>query len=228
MNGIHDLGGMHGFGPVEPEPNEPVFHADWEGTVYAISQVVRGTLRVFNLDEFRHGIERMAPAHYLEAGYYERWLASIETNLIEKGIVQRAELAAATERFRDDPQLQIPRRDDPALVERVLTTQLPSGVRPDADAPAPRFAVGDLVVARNLNPVGHTRLPRYVRGKRGTIDRLRGVQVFPDTNAHGLDPRPQAVYSVRFTGRELWGDVADPKQTLYIDLWESYLEREGR
>jgi len=228
MNGIHDLGGMQGFGSVVPEENEPVFHAAWEGTVYAISQVVRGTLRVFNLDEFRHGIERMAPAHYLEASYYERWLASIETCLIEKGVVSPAELDSLTERLRDDPQTTVSRRDDPELVKRVLTTRPPSGVRPASEAPAPRFGPGDLVVARNLNPVGHIRLPRYVRGKRGTIDRIRGVQVFPDTNAHGLGPQPQAVYSVRFTGRELWGDAADPKQALYIDLWESYLEREAR
>jgi nitrile hydratase beta subunit len=224
MNGIHDLGGMHGFGPVVREENEPVFHADWEGTVYAISQVLRGTFGVFNLDEFRHGIERMAPVHYLEASYYERWLASIETNLIEKGVLSKAELDARIRLLQNNPETTFPRRDNPALAERVLEARPRNGIRPAGDGPAPRFAVGDAVVARNINPVGHTRLPRYVRGKRGVVDQVRGIQVFPDANAHGLGEQPQTVYSVRFTGRELWGEAADPRQRLYIDLWESYLE----
>ena len=228
MNGIHDLGGMPGVGLVVREENEPVFHAEWEPTVFAITQVVRNTLGVFNLDEFRHGIERMTPAQYLEASYYERWLASIETNLIEKGAVSKAEIDARAALLRDNPETVFPRRDDPSLAERVLERRPNSAVRPASEGPAPRFAVGDVVIARNINPSGHTRLPRYIRGKRGVVDQIRGIQVFPDTNAHGAGAQPQTVYSVCFTGRELWGDAADPSQTLSIDLWESYLETDAR
>jgi nitrile hydratase len=222
MNGIHDLGGMHGFGPVEPEVDEPVFHADWERIVLA-TQLATLAQRLYNLDEFRHGIERMAPAHYLEASYYERWLASIETLLVEKGILNRDEIVARLATVQASPEQAAARRDDPALVARVLGPR-PRRVASADPAPSPRFAAGDAVRARNVHPTGHTRLPRYVRGKRGEIARVLGSQTFPDTNAHGLGKQPQAVYSVRFTGQELWGDSAEPNQVLFIDLWESYLD----
>jgi nitrile hydratase len=222
MNGVHDLGGMHGFGPVSPEIDEPVFHADWERTVLAIQLATRAQ-RMFNLDEFRHGIERLEPAHYLEASYYERWLASIETILIEKGILSRDEIAARLATVQEHPEQFTVRRDDPALLARVIGPHPPRAPSSDP-APRPRLAVGDAVRARNVHPTGHTRLPRYVRGKRGDVARVQGIHTFPDTNAHGLGKQPQAVYSVRFTGRELWGDSAEPGQILYLDLWESYLE----
>lgn len=223
MNGVHDLGGMHGFGPVEREENEPVFHASWEKSVLAISESVRRTYRLFNVDEFRRGIEQMDPARYLASSYYERWLTSIVTNLFEKGILTEAELEARTELLRDDPRADFSRLDDSALVGPVPGAGAPVAATLPDDVAPPRFAVGDPVIARNVHPVGHTRLPRYVRGKHGVIDRFQGVQTFPDTNAQGLGPHPQAVYSVRFEGRELWGDSAEPRESLYIDLWESYL-----
>ena len=219
MNGIHDLGGMHGFGRVEREENEPCFHEEWEGAVFAISQIVRNTHHLFNVDEFRRGIETMDPADYLAASYYERWLRSIEVNLIEKGIIAEAELDQRVEAIRSGSDDDRPRS---VLVAADLRIESPAESRDDA--PLPRFAVGDPVVARNVHPTGHTRLPRYLRGKRGVVDRVRGVQIFPDTNAHGLGRHPQTVYSVRFTGGELWGESAEDRQTLFIDLWESYLE----
>jgi nitrile hydratase subunit beta len=212
------MGGMHGFGPVKPEANEPLFHAEWEARVRTMQGATVG--RFFNLDEFRYGIEQMDPAHYLRSSYFERWLATIEYNLIQKGVVTSAELDARTELLRQQPDIELP---SPGSVENPWRTaaRLP---KPDIPELVPRFAVGDAVVTRNQHPTGHTRLPRYTRGKRGVIHLVHGPEVFPDTNAHGLGPDPQIVYSVRFDARELWGDAADPGGTLNIDLWESYLE----
>jgi nitrile hydratase beta subunit len=223
VNGIHDLGGMHGFGPVEREQDEPVFHADWERVVYAI-QRARTALDLFNIDEMRHGIERMPPLQYLAASYYERWLATIELNLVEKGILSPEEIEARTAYFRDQPGAEVPRRDDPALVERVAST-LRANPHFDRElARPPRFREGDHVVTHHFQPRGHTRLPRYARGKRGIIDRVRGGYVFPDTSAHGAGEQPQPVYSVCFESAELWADSAEPRASVYLDLWESYLE----
>lgn len=222
MNGTHDMGGMHGFGPVVREADEPVFHGDWEKRVYGIMRaaMARG---VYNIDEMRHGIERMPPAEYLASSYYERWLASAERLLAEKGVVSADELAARIELLRDRPDASVPRHEDPAFVEsmRARLTARPSYER---EGPAPRFGVGERVRTRNVHPTGHTRLPRYARGKRGVIHQLRGSHVFPDAHAHGHGEQPQPLYSVRFEGRELWGESAEAGQSLYLDLWESYLE----
>lgn len=220
MNGVHDLGGMQGFGRVEREENEPVFHARWEGRVRAM---MREGLRrsLYNVDEFRWALERMGPARYMAASYYEKWLSAIERLYIEKGVITREELA---DRLR-------PGRPRPAVA-----AASPSARRvfhPSPGAPlgalnvAPRFAPGDPVVAKNMHPPTHTRLPRYVRGKRGVVDRLNGAYVFPDHSAVGLGERLEHVYSVRFDARELWGSDAPSRDRVYIDLWESYLEREG-
>jgi nitrile hydratase len=188
-------------------------------------QATRG-LGLYNVDEFRWGIERMDPARYLAASYYERWLATAETNLIEKEVISRAELDARTDRLREQPDAPPPTRTDPGLIARVRAGQ-PRDWPPRFDPARQRFALGDAVVARNVHPRGHTRLPRYVRGKRGTVTAVRGLQVLPDANAHGRDAPPEMVYSVQFDGRELWGDSAEPGQALSIDLWESYLEGRG-
>ena len=226
MNGVHDMGGMHGFGPVEREENEPPFHAPWEGRVAGMNRAAQAQ-GFYNIDEFRHGIERMNPAQYLASSYYERWLATLERNLVEKGLISREELEAKVAELRERPDAQPPRREDPALAERIATRlrQRPNFRR--EGAAEPRFKVGDPVVTRNTHPTGHTRLPRYARGKRGVIARVHGVYVFPDTNAHGKGEQPQPLYSVRFDARELWGESAEPGQALYLDLWESYLEPEG-
>jgi nitrile hydratase subunit beta len=219
MNGVHDLGGMHGFGPVLREEDEPRFHAEWEKHVLVMQ---RGTIGqgIFNLDEFRDGIERMDPIHYLAATYYERWLATLETNLVEKGIITREELDARTASFADHPHATLSQRDGPGIRHRINQAEVPEG---EVAGTSPRFAIGDPVTTRIMHPTGHTRLPRYARGKRGVIDRVHGLEILPDTHTRGRPAQMEAVYSVRFSGEELWGDAAEPHETLNIDLWESYL-----
>ena len=219
MNGAHDMGGMHGFGPVVREENEPLFHAAWEARVLAIRDVVRKQQGYYTIDASRYGIERMAPAEYLRASYYERWLATVEDNLAQLGLLTGEELAARIAFLRDHPGVQPPR------VGRATPPPPAPEARPEPP-PLPvaaRYVVGDAVVTRNIHPVGHTRLPRYARGKRGVIQVVHGLYPFPDTNAHGLGENPQVVYTVRFEGRELWGDSAEPRHVLYLDLWDSYL-----
>lgn len=218
MNGVHDMGGMHGFGPVIREAHEPTYHAPWEGHVYAMMRFAVGN-DAFNLDEFRYGIEQMDPAHYLQSTYYERWLATVEYNLLLKQVVTAEELDARIELLRRDPEATVPS----------ATHGAPWGIRSMyADTPPvalqPRFALGDVVITRTMHPRTHTRLPRYTRGKRGVINIVHGPEIFPDSNAHGRGKAPQVAYNVRFDARELWGDAAEPNQTVSIDLWESYLE----
>lgn len=222
MNGAHDMGGMHGFGPVVREEDEPLWHADWERTVYGMQRAIRAR-GIINIDESRHGIERMPPAEYLAASYYERWLSSLERNLVDKGIIGEDELATRTAELAERPQTPLPQRDDPEL--RRLMTDQPSGQELyQREGPAPRFAVGDRVVARNVHPTGHTRLPRYARGKRGTVHAVHGCYILPDAHAHGRGEQPQQMYTVSFEGAELWGLSSEPRERVYIDLWESYLE----
>jgi nitrile hydratase len=223
VNGVHDMGGMHGFGPVVREENEPVFHADWERHVYAMSRATR-TQGLINIDESRYGIERMPPAEYLAASYYERWLASLERNLIEKGVLSREEIEARTAYYRQHPEADVPRREAPPLAEQMLSTlRTRPRYRQEPDLP-PRFKVGQAVLARNEHPTGHTRLPRYARGKRGTINLVHGTFIFPDSHAHGRGEQPQPLYSVRFEASELWAHSAEPREAILLDLWESYLE----
>lgn len=217
MNGIHDMGGMTCFGPIIREENEPIFHAPWERRVFALTMLAMG--RIDTLDAFRHAIEHMDPAHYLESTYYEHWLAALETLAIENGILTKEELATGTAKTTSDGSKPPLSPDDIAAVVH-------HGVAADRQTGrlTPRFKPGDRVVALNLHPKGHTRLPRYVRGKVGVIDRVHGTFVYPDTNAHGGGEQPQPVYSVRFAARELWGPEAAVRDSLCIDLWEDYLE----
>ncbi len=217
MNGVHDMGGMTCFGPIIREENEPVFHASWERRMFPLAMLALGDLA--NLDEYRHTIERMDPVHYLSSSYYEHWLATLETLAVEKGIVTQEELATGIARDTSgSTRTPLPPEAIPAIVQHGAPANRQTGRL------TPRFKPGDRVIARNLNPSRHTRLPRYVRGKRGVIDRLHGTFVYPDTNAHGGGEQPQPVYSVRFNARELWGPTVPTRDSLYIDLWEDYLE----
>jgi nitrile hydratase len=216
MDGIHDMGGMHGFGRVLREPNEPVFHARWEGRVRAMLGVLLGR-GVGNIDAFRHAIERMAPLDYLANPYYGRWLAALERLCVEHGVATRDELAARRAGAARSTGTSAPRPSGPPVSS--------SPFRPLARAP--RFAIGDAVTARDLHAPGHTRLPRYARGRRGVVVRLHPPSVFPDTNAHGRGEDPQHLYSVRFEGAELWGAEAEPRSAVHLDLFEPYLEPGG-
>jgi nitrile hydratase subunit beta len=213
MNGVHDMGGMDGFGAVVREADEPVFHADWERRLFGLVILAMPAVDV-NIDEFRHAMERIPPGKYLASSYYERWLAAFEILLVERGIVAREELIA-----KCDGALEVV-REEIASAARTVGPDASKGKK----APRARFVKGDRVRARNINPSGHTRVPRYVRGKRGVVARDWGVFVFPDTNAHHAGTKPQHCYSVEFEARELWGKSANRRERLRIDLWEDYLE----
>ena len=219
MNGVHDMGGMHGMGPIRHEQNEPVFHEPWEGRVYAITRVVRAGGGRQNLDNSRHLLELLPPAEYLRMTYYERWYARLANQLVANAIVTREELdtgRAAAGSPKAEPRVTA------AMVPDMVARR--NSARREA-AVAPRFKVGQRVRARNINPAGHTRLPRYARGKSGVIVRDHGVFVFPDTNAEFAGEKPQHVYSVRFAARELWGRDASPRDCVHIDMWDDYLDR---
>ena len=211
MNGIHDLGGMHGFGQVDVERGEPVFHDRWEGSVLGMVYQVVG-YGWANIDTFRHGIERTHPVDYLTLGYYGRWRASLERILVERGVLAPGDVDA---RLAGEAVPPPPPPSPPGEIEY--------GFERRTDA-APRFRVGDPVRARVASPDGHTRLPRYVAGRRGSVDAVRAPYVFPDSNAHRRGENPQYLYSVRFDGTELWGDAAEPGTSVRIDLFEPYLE----
>lgn len=220
MNSIHDMGGMHGFGPIQREDNEPVFHHVWEGRVYGIS--IGTPLPVPG--GFRYAIERMTPAHYLASSYYEKWLYIRTQGLIEAGVLTQEELDVRVAHFRNHPSATPPQRNDPELVQRVLADiYAPESLRRKMDI-QPAFGIGDTVKARNIHPMGHTRLPRYARGRRGVVASFYGIQDINDTLPPGVDAQPQPLYSVRFEAGELWGESAEPNCAVYLDMWESYLE----
>jgi nitrile hydratase len=197
------MGGMHGFGPVRPEPNEPVFHARWEAQVRAIIRTGLG--RYWHLDEFRRAIERIPADQYLQASYYEKWLYASEALLVEKGVITKEEVASG-------------RASSPAAAPAFQHHKPPA-----LDA---RFKPRDRVVTRITHPEGHTRLPRYARGKHGVVRTVNGPFLLPDANAHGKPPAWQACYAVEFIARDLWGPDAPADDRVCVDLWESYLESE--
>jgi nitrile hydratase len=217
VNGGQDLGGMMGFGPVLAEPKEPVFHAEWEKRVLAL-RTATGALGEWNIDMARHANETLHPVDYLSSSYYETWLKGLEKLLIARGMATREEITVG--RVSLSPKQTRAPPDAAAMI-----AALANGTPYDRPSSTPaRFAVGDDVRALNINPTGHTRLPRYARGKRGRVEKVHGVFVFPDANAHGLGPSPQWLYLVRFSGAELWGRDGDQGLDVSIDAWESYLE----
>jgi nitrile hydratase len=203
---------MHGFGPVEREANEPPFHETWEGRTFGILNLA-GATGLYNVDEIRHAIERMGPVEYLSTPYYVHWIHAIEDLMAAKGVAGRSEGSA------------LPTGLNPALPKEMVGVALAQGAscRMEVDTP-PRFQQGDRVVAKNINPTSHTRLPRYVRGKTGVVQALHGGFAFADTRAHGAGEKPQHVYSVRFSARELWGPQASATDSVYIDLWDDYID----
>jgi len=217
MNGAHDLGGMHGFGAIGPDPDEPLFHAPWERRCFALT-LAGGFTGQWNIDASRFAREQMPPADYLASGYYEHWLFGLEQLLVERGMASPREIASGAVELEPKPEARVLKAKD---VAKVLAKGGPSE---RAVAEQPRFRIGDRVRTLNIHPATHTRLPRYARGKVGTVHLAHGAHVFPDTNALFAGEAPQHLYNVRFEGRDLWGPDSEPDACTCIDLWESYLE----
>jgi nitrile hydratase subunit beta len=213
-NSVHDMGGMHGFGPVEAEAAEPAFHAAWEARVYALQRGM-GATGLWTIDGGRASLENLPPLEYLASSYYKRWFLGLERRVVAHGLVGEDEISAGRA-LR--PGIRLNRKltlDDAKTM---------SFARFDRPAPGPaRFKAGDRVRTKNLHPRTHTRLPRYARDKLGTVEAVRGCHVFPDSAALGASENPQWLYTVVFTGRELWGEEADPSIQVSIEAFESYL-----
>lgn len=216
MNSVHDMGGMHGMGQVEIERNEPVFHSEWEARVHALN-LACGFHRRWNIDVGRHSRERIPPAEYLAATYYEKWLRGLEMLLVENGLVTATELATGRAESKSGGASVL----RPSEVAAFLRNR--RHARVDEDVP-PKFRPGDRVLTHNDHPTGHTRLPRYARGRRGVIDRDHGVFIFADTHAMTRDRKPQHCYGVRFAARELWGPGAPARDSVHVDLWDDHLD----
>ena len=217
MNGVHDMGGMHGLGPIEHEANEPVFHHRWEARAMALT-LAAGAWGKWNIDASRHSRERIPGPEYLRMSYYEKWIAGLIMLMVEAGLVTREEVESAN-----------PARGSEKAVPRLSAAQVPATLAKGSPyrrsaATAPRFIAGQSVRTRNAHPEGHTRLPRYARDKAGEIVRDHGVFVFADTNAHFLGEKPQHLYSLRFAARTLWGDSAPARDAVYLDLWDDHLD----
>ncbi len=213
-NSVHDMGGMHGFGPVEAEVEEPVFHADWEARVYALQRAM-GATGLWTIDGGRASLENLPPLEYLSASYYKRWFLGLERRVVAHGLVGGDEIAAG-------------RALRPGIrLNRKLTlddTKAMSFAHFDRPALVPaRFKAGDRVRTKNMHPKTHTRLPRYARDKFGTVEAVRGCHVFPNSAALGAGENPQWLYTVVFAGRELWGEDADPSIKVSIEAFEPYL-----
>jgi nitrile hydratase len=216
MDGVHDMGGMDGFGKVEPEPNEPVFHAPWEGRALALNRCM-GYAGLWTIDQTRAAIEEFPPAFYLTASYYKKWAVRLEHMLIARGLIGADEMAAGHSLRPGQP---LKRKLDAANIEPALNR----GKYGRPTNTPPGFKVGDRVRTRNIHPRTHTRLPRYARGKVGTVGHVRGCHVFPDSVAIGQGENPQWLYTVLFESCELWGEDCDPRLTVSIEAFEPYLE----
>ena len=231
MNSLHDVGGMDGFGPVEWEENEPVFHEPWEARMRAIDALMTKKLRAYCVDETRHRIERMNPVYYLGSSYYQIWLLRMESLLMEKGYVTEAEMQAKMREITPAPptsHLAPYRHIMPSIASPRRRTVIPHAGSANKDDPMPTYAVGDVVRVKDGAPLGHTRVPRYVRGKVGMITNLHGNFMLPDQRVEDGSTLYQPVYRVCFEAQHVWGEDASPKDKLYLEMWEDYIEPEGR
>jgi nitrile hydratase len=223
MNGVFDLGGTDGMGPVRAEENEPVFHAEWEKAAFALF-ATNFRAGFFNVDMFRHGIELMDPAEYLLSNYYEHWAHAAEHYAGKAGAIDPEELEKRTAFYLENPDAPLPERTDPdllAFVDGAVKGGAPAARESDKVA---AFAVGDRVVVADDSPVGHTRRARYIRGRTGVVTATHGTFIYPDSAGNGGPEAPEHVYTVKFTAEELWGpEVGDPNGVVYFDVWEPYI-----
>ena len=216
MNGVHDMGGMDGFGKVEAEQDEPPFHETWEGRVLAMQRAM-GYAGAWHIDDSRYAQETLPPQTYLAVSYYQRWELAMEKNLLLRGYVTEAELKAG---HSLGPTKPLPRKLTKDVVDAGMTRN--SFFRQQQGHA--RFKPGDRVRTVNINPLTHTRLPRYARDKEGTVELIHGCHAYPDSVASGRGDDPQWLYTVVFDGREIWGPDTDPTLTISIDAFEPYLE----
>jgi nitrile hydratase beta subunit len=217
MDGAQDMGGVPGFGPVLPESDEPVFHAKWEGRIFAMT-LAMGRPGKWNIDMSRFARENLPREEYLSKTYFQIWVAGLERLLMDRNLVALDEIETG--------RIRLPQKNVLALKADEVTGVLRSSggsTKRESTQPA-RFAIGDRVRMKMINPPTHTRLPHYVRGHVGVIELLHGIHVFPDSNAMGRGEDPQWLYTVRFDGRELWGEESDPSVMVSVDAWDSYLE----
>ncbi len=223
MNGVHDLGGTDGLGPVAVEKDEPVWHSEWEKAAFALF-ATNFRAGLFNVDMFRYGIEQMHPADYLLSPYYEHWMHTAEHYAVKAGVIDPAELDEKTQYYLDHPDEPLPDRTDPellAFVDAAVKGGAPA--RRDSDA-EPAFRVGDQVTVTVDSPLEHTRKARYIRGRSGVVEHAHGTFIYPDSAGNGRGEDPKHVYTVKFTNAELWGDEhAEPNGAVYFDVWEPYL-----
>jgi len=218
MNGAQDLGGQMGFGPIELEDDEPNFHAKWEERAFALTLAMGGT-RTWSIDRSRYMRESLPPAEYLSSSYYQIWLKGLERLMLSHGLITGEELVSGRMLEPAKPL------NNKLMADQVAAALAKGGPANRAPQTPAAFKPGDRVLAKRMNPEGHTRIPRYVRGCEGVIETVHGVHVFPDTNAHGADENPTWLYGVEFKGSDVWGADSDPSLTLRIDLWEPYLDR---
>jgi nitrile hydratase beta subunit len=214
MNGTHDMGGMQDMGPIQREKDEPVFHAEWERRTFALFNAVD----VGDWPRIRYQIELIPPADYLRMSYYEKWLTALLPLVTQAGMVTPSEIESGMANGGTANRWHV------LSVAEVATWIGPQPDARDKPTAVAKFQPRQRVRARKINPVGHTRLPRYARGKAGTIERDHGLHDFQDAVAQGLGKKPQPLYSVRFLARELWGDEANSRDSVYVDMWEDYLE----
>lgn len=223
MNGIHDVGGMDGMGPVGPTQWEPKYHAEWEKTAWAFFPFA-ARAGMFGLDEFRCHLEKLHPAHYLTAFYYEHWLEATEHIGQNKGFWTKEELDKRTEYYLQYPFVALPPNNDPALVEFAEWAVANGFSTARQLSEAPKFKVGDLVTVDASIPKSHTRRAAYVRGRTGEIVLFHGPHVYPDTTGNGLPETSEHLYTVRFTNQSLFGEETDePNGSVHADLWEPYI-----
>ncbi len=220
MDGVHDMGGMHGFGPVDTSNDGALFPNTWESRVFATNLAMSIHLGN-NVDRFRFRIESMPPAEYLHSSYYERWLASVLAGVKELGLLSDTELAEIHAGRVPDVTAGDAVALTPVVVQNMVNP--PGGKRRDMSG-TPAFAIGEKVRARAMHRPGHTRMPRYVRGCIGTIVSDNGKQILPDTHANSGEEVMERLYTVRFKSSDIWGEDANPLDSVCVDLWESYLE----
>lgn len=218
-NSVHDMGGMHGFGSIPLEDNEPLFHAAWEARVLGMMMTSMGLFGV-TLDNVRSRMEHIPPPTYLKVGYYDKWLITLEELAVEKNLLSKDELTALAE----GEEVPLPKTMEPIPTEGIIGFMATGATSARQIETKAQFQVGGTVRAKNLNVDGHTRLPRYVRGHVGTIIADCGGQVYPEVSARLEGDGPERLYTIQFTARELWGAEANAKDTVCIDLWEPYLE----